>query len=255
MKIWIASDLHLEFGEPFNPIPPAGADIMVCAGDILTKGICPSIKWLAEKFAPLIPVVFVSGNHEFYGGSMVENIPDARELAAQYPNFHFLENDKVDIDGVRFIGGSLWTDFRLRGRDPALAMAHADHGMNDFRRIKFAKLPYRKFKPIHSYRKHQETRDFIASELRACRGGKAVVVTHHAPSAQSIAPEFRDDPLCPCYASDLDALIGETQPTLWVHGHVHNANDYLIERTRIISNPRGYPGERTSFDPGFTVEI
>lgn len=255
MKIWIISDLHAEFGGPVNLTPPDHVDVMVCAGDVLTKGISPSIKWLANNVARVIPVVFVGGNHEFYGASVQESIRDAREIAASYSNIHFLENDAVDIGGVRFVGGSLWTDFRLFGRDPALAMAHAEQGMNDFKRIKFSKLPYRKFKPIHAFRKHQETRDYVASELRRGKERKTVVVTHHAPSSRSIAPEFRDDPLSACYASDLESLIAETQPTLWVHGHVHHRNNYLIQGSRIVSNSRGYPGERTGFDPVFSVEI
>lgn len=254
MKIWIASDLHLEFGEPFDPTPPADADVMVCAGDILTKGICPSIKWLAEKVAPLIPVVFVSGNHEYYGASMIESMRAARELADSYPSFHFLENDAVDIDDVRFVGATLWTDYRLVG-EPAFAMEKAKTGMNDFRRIKFSKLPYQKFRPIHAFRKHQESRDFIASQLSDGGRRKTVVVTHHAPSARSVPPVFRDDPLSGCYASHLENLVLETQPTLWVHGHVHGRNDYLIGEARVISNSRGYPGEFPDFDPMFIVEV
>lgn len=255
MKIWIASDLHLEFGRPFNQTPPHGVDVMVCAGDLLTKGISPSIEWLANNIAPETPIVFVGGNHEFYGASVQESIRDAREIAGRYPNVHFLENDAVDIGEATFIGGTLWTDFRLLGRDPALAMEAARNGMNDFKRIKFSKLPYQKLRPIHAFRKHQETRKFIAAELRGCNGRKTVVLTHHAPSARSIPSEFGNDPLSACYASDLESLIAETQPTLWVHGHVHHRNDYLIGETRVVSNARGYPGEWTGFDPIFTVEI
>jgi Icc-related predicted phosphoesterase len=108
---------------------------------------------------------------------------------------------------------------------------------------------------MHAYRKHVETRDFIADELQKRRGQRTVVITHHAPSPRSIAGEFRHDPLSACYASDLEDLIRETVPTLWVHGHVHYRNDYTIADTRIISNPRGYPGENTGFEPAFVVEI
>ncbi|MBO0132285.1 metallophosphoesterase [Agrobacterium burrii] len=255
MKIWTISDLHLEFGVPFGKPAPADADVLVCAGDLLTRGVVASIEWLAHNIAPSRPVVCVAGNHEFYGGSIQEGLRNAREAASRHPNLHFLENDAVEISGVRFIGGTLWTDFRLLSSDPQFAMTAAQSGMNDFRKIKFAKVPFQKFKPIHAYRKHMETRAFVASELEKARTKKTVVVSHHAPSARSISNEFRSDPLAPCYASDLENLIFETPPALWVHGHVHHRNDYSIGSCRVVSNPRGYPGERTNFDPAFIVEI
>ncbi|MGO7754666.1 metallophosphoesterase [Rhizobium ruizarguesonis] len=255
MKLWVASDLHLEFGQPFSQTAPDGADVFVCAGDLMTRGIGPSISWLAANIAERMPVVFVAGNHEFYGASMQESIRDVRAVADRHPNIHYLENDAVDIGGVRFVGGTLWTDFRFLGGDPEPAMVAAQAGMNDYRRIKFEKRPFRKFRPIHAYRKHQETRNFIASILRNGEGRKTVVVTHHAPSFRSIGPELRDDPLSSCYASDLESLILETQPALWVHGHVHRQNDYMIGESRVISNPRGYPGEGTNFDLRFVIEI
>lgn len=253
MKIWIVSDLHLEFGEPFDVEPPLDADVMVCAGDVLIKGVIPSMAWLTKRLALKIPVIFVAGNHEFYGASVQESLRDAK--MAGYPNLHFLENDVVEIDGVLFIGGTLWSDFRLFGRDPQVAMSYAQSGMNDFKKIKLSKNPYFKFRPMHAYRRHVETREFIANELRKRSGQRTVVITHHAPSPRSIATEFRHDPLSACYASDLEDLIRDSAPTLWVHGHVHHRNDYAVADTRIVSNPRGYPGENTGFEPTFVVEI
>jgi len=254
MRIWIVSDLHLEFQWPFEESPPYNVDVLVCAGDVLIKGVVPSIKWLA-KFAPDIPVVFVAGNHEFYNSCLQSDILEARKAASDHPLLHFLENDSVEIAGVMFIGGTLWSDFRLFGRKPEVNMSYAQHGMNDFKKIKFSKTPYCRFKPIHAYQKHVETRDYIATKLRENMGRKTVVVTHHAPSPRSIPAEFRHDPLSACYASDLEDLMYETRPALWVHGHVHRRNDYWAGETRIISNARGYPGEGTGFDPVFTVDI
>ena len=254
MRIWIVSDLHLEFGQTFVEPPPDNIDVMVCTGDVLIKGIVPSIRWLA-KFSPDIPVVFVAGNHEFYNSCVQSDILDARTAARDCPHLHFLENDAIEIGDVRFVGGTLWTDFRLFGRKPEVNMSYAQHDMNDFKKIKFSKTPYRRFKPIHAYGKHVETRNYIAAELRGRTGRKTVVVTHHAPSPRSIAAAFRHDPLSACYASDLEDLIQETRPALWVHGHVHHRNDYVIGGTRIVSNARGYPGENTGFDSGLVVEI
>ncbi|MDH6650180.1 UNVERIFIED_ORG: Icc-related predicted phosphoesterase [Rhizobium esperanzae] len=254
MRLWIISDLHLEFGQPFVHTPP-DADVLVCAGDLLTRGIAPSMEWLATNIPSSMPVVFTAGNHEYYGASLQESIRDARLLRDRHPNIHWLENEAVDIGGVRFVGATLWTDFRINGGDPGLAMAAAETGMNDYRKIKFSKLPYQKFKPIHAYRKHQESRAFIKTALTESSTRKTVVVSHHAPSPRSIPPEFRGDPLSACYASDLEDLIVEGQPALWVHGHVHQKADYRIGETRVIANPRGYPGEVTAFDPRLVIEI
>jgi Icc-related predicted phosphoesterase len=260
MRAWVVSDLHLEFGRRFDvPVPP-DADVMICAGDILVKGIVPTLEWLAATAARHLPVIVVAGNHEFYGAAMIPAIQEARAFAAQNSNVHFLENDTAEIDGIAFIGGTLWTDFKLGGRDPEVAMFHAERGlagqsMNDYKRIKYTKTPYRKFKPIHAYRKHMETREFIASELRANAGRRTVVVTHHAPSIRSLPLKYRGDPLSPCYASDLEDLIMETQPEMWVHGHIHQRVEYHVGLTKVVSNPRGYPGERSGLKPDFTVEI
>ncbi|MGN7802492.1 metallophosphoesterase [Ensifer sp. 22521] len=255
MKAWIVSDLHLEFGEAFSVSPPRDADILICAGDLLTKGIVPSIEWLGAKIAPSIPVVFVAGNHEYYGDSVQESIRKGRLLLERHPNVHFLENEVVAIGNVNFVGGTLWTDFRLSSKDPEIAMAAAQTGMNDYRKIKYSKQPYRKFKPIHAYRMHQETRAFLASSLSAAYAHKTVVVTHHAPSVRSIPPTFSGDPLSACYASELDDMIVQQGPAMWVHGHVHQRANYEIGKTRVVSNPRGYPGEKTGFDPSFVVDI
>lgn len=171
MKIWVISDLHLEFGARFAQPADLDADVLVCPGDLLTRGVVPSIEWLAHNIDPSLPIVFVAGNHEFYGASIHEGLRDAREVASRHPNLHFLENDAVDISGVRFIGGTLWTDFRILGGDPQIAMTAAQSGMNDFRKVKFAKVPFQRFKPIHAYRKHMETRAFLASEMESARIG------------------------------------------------------------------------------------
>ncbi|CDM63022.1 MULTISPECIES: metallophosphoesterase [Rhizobium] len=254
MKIWVISDLHLEFGEPFDFEPPADADVVVCAGDVLTKGIVPSLRWLTKQLAGKLPVVFAAGNHEFYGDALRESLKEA-EMAEGHSGVHFLENAVAEIDGVSFIGGTLWSDFRLFGYNPQVAMSYTAHDMNDYNKIRLSKNPYAKFRPIDSYKKHVETREFIASELRERPARSAVFVTHHAPSPRSVAAEFRHDPLSACYASDLEELILETRPALWVHGHVHHRNDYYVGSTRIVSNPRGYPREQTQFEPGLVVEV
>jgi Icc-related predicted phosphoesterase len=255
MKLWIFSDLHLEFGKSFLLKPPPEADVLVCPGDLLTRGIVPSIEWLAANIPSSLPIVFTAGNHEYYRAALQDSVRDAQSFCKRHANIHFLENEAVEIGNIRFVGSTLWTDFRLNGGDPELAMAAAQSGMNDYKKIKFSKLPFRKFKPIHGYRMHQESRAFIQSALSEPSAPKTVVVSHHAPSATSLPDDLKNDLLSPCYASDLENLMVAGRPALWVHGHIHQKVDYKIGDCRIVSNPRGYPGERTNFDPQLVVEV
>ncbi|MDP9808097.1 Icc-related predicted phosphoesterase [Rhizobium tibeticum] len=255
MKVLVFSDLHLEFGKPFTAGSPNDVDVVVCAGDVLDKGVVPSIEWLSKYAGPNLPVIFVAGNHEFYRSFLSDSITEANALHDRYPNIHFLDDRDVVIDNVLFAGATLWTDFRLFDHNPETAMWSAEQGMNDYKRIGLSKKPFKKFKPIHAFRKHDASMRFLSASLARSDVRKKVVVTHHAPSSRSISRFFRDDPLAPCYASNCDAFIREAEPDLWVHGHVHQSWDYTLGFTRIVCNPHGYPGEATGFDPGLVIEI
>ena len=131
MKIWILSDLHLEYADLRRRLVIPDADVCVMAGD-LCRATATGVHWLAKDIAHAIPCVYVAGNHEFYKGSIKEGLEDGKAAAAGFPTVHLLENDQVVIDGVRFLGATLWTDFRIQG-SPELAMHHARERMNDFR--------------------------------------------------------------------------------------------------------------------------
>jgi Icc-related predicted phosphoesterase len=251
MKIWVLSDLHLEFADLKEPLEPPDADVCVVAGD-LCRGIDNGVRWLAKHIAPAMPCVYVAGNHEFYKGSIVEGLAAVLEAAKKTPGVHFLENDIVTIGGVRFLGATLWTDFRLNGT-PEAAMEQARRRMNDYRQIAWQKKPWQRFLPIHSYRLHEDSRSFLAREL-ASSPLPTVVVTHHLPLQLSIPEPFKGDPTNAAYASDLSGLIEEGAPALWIHGHMHDCCDYVAGGTRIISNPRGYADENAAFDARLVID-
>lgn len=240
-KLWILSDLHRDHGAlASTETPPADADIAVIAGDVVDDRFLVD---LSKK----LPVVFVAGNHEFYGHALGER----SELLEGLP-IHFLDDRSVMIDGIRFIGSTLWTDYN--GGDPA-AMYAARHGMNDHRRIKWQKDPWMRFRPEEAAALHGNAMNFLLDELPGDDLRPTVVVTHHAPSAKSVHQRFAGQVLNYAYYSNLDNLVAHSGAALWVHGHVHNNFDYQIGETRVLCNPCGYPGENKEFNPALIVDI
>ena len=137
---------------------------------------------------------------------------------------------------MRFIGCTLWTDYKLDG-DPQRAMRDAAVGLMDHQLIRYEEG---RFLPVQASAMHRRSRRWLDAVLGEPFAGPSVVVTHHAPHARSISPNYVGDPLNPAFASDLSALIRRRRPTLWVHGHVHASHDYRLGTTRVICNPRGY---------------
>lgn len=248
MRVHILSDLHLEFAA-FQP-NRVDADVVMLAGDIHTGR--NGIKWILKAFSDR-PVVYVLGNHEFYGQTIQKLIAEIKEIA-QGTNVHVLENDRVEIENVIFLGTTLWADFRLVD-DPVVSGAVAKAAMNDFRRIRV--LPgYRRFHPKDVRGFHARSLEWLGQKIHDARGRKIVVVTHHAPSPRSVPPQWQGDPLNAAFASKLDHLVANSGATLWIHGHIHHYSDYSINGTRVIANPRGYPDEpQIGFDPSLVVEI
>jgi Icc-related predicted phosphoesterase len=247
MRLHVLSDLHIEFG-PFN-CPRVNADVTVLAGDVHIKR--NGLRWI-RKSIPGRPVVYVVGNHEFYGEKFPRLIEKLKAEAAD-TDVRVLENDTVELGSFRFFGATLWTDLRLFGDDRIGASEVLL--MNDYKRVR--KTPsYRKLRPVDTQQHHLATVDQIRRFLREGDPRRSIVITHHAPSMRSIPEEHRSDLISCAYASNLDGMIVESAPLLWVHGHVHDCHDYTIGSTRIVANPRGYvdaPNE--SFDPGLVIDL
>lgn len=255
MKAWIFSDLHLEVDQHFQLDVP-DADVCLCAGDILDGGLIASILWLGEKVAPHMPVVFVPGNHEYYRGAMKESLASGYKLARSYDNVFLLDGDSVVLNGYRFVGVTLWTDFNLHD-DPRLAMAIAREELNDYKRIKLSKTPFKKFSPQESQHLHRVATVDIDNIYRSQPKWPTVIVSHHAPSMMSVPRQFLRDGLTPSFASRFEYRILEYEPMLWVHGHIHSASDYRIGRTRVVCNPLGYPDEpsRKTFNSNLVIDL
>ena len=243
MKLHILNDLHIEF-EDFTP-PATDADVVILAGDI-GVGV-EGLRWAETRF-PDRPVIYVPGNHEFYH----HDIALIDELKAQAPDhIHVLNDDWLVIDGVRFPGSILWTDFALFGEaDKFFAMQQARQQMTDFSIIQNGG---RCFTPEDAIQFHTASRVWLAAMLAEPFAGKTVVVTHHAPSPQSVHPRYANDLLTPAFASNLENLMDGDRAALWVHGHMHESYDYEIYGTRVVCNPRGYAPN--ALNPDFRSDL
>ncbi|MBN2706290.1 MAG: metallophosphoesterase [Deltaproteobacteria bacterium] len=250
MRILVLSDLHLEFAP--LPLPTPAVDLVLLAGDV-AQGTA-GLDWVKENCAGL-PVVYVAGNHEFYGSEYFWLLAQLRRQAAA-AGIYFLENDAVEIGGLRFLGCSLWTDFNLY-HEANLHAKCAQRGISDFSSIRVRESGserYLKPKDVRGF--FQQSKDWLQQMLAAGDPDSTVVVTHSAPAWGSLARCYAGDSLTPFFIVDLEKMIKQYQPRLWLHGHTHNSFDYELGRTRIICNPRGYAGEnRGDFDPNKIVEL
>lgn len=263
MKLFLVSDIHIEMAHhqaymTFNHKKlrfsyPREADVIVLCGDIgeRTNGL----EWARKRFSTK-DIIYVPGNHEYYESDL-SALDDMRAKAREL-DIHFLEKDAVIIDGVRFLGTTLWTDF---DRYSIEAVTTAERDMNDYRYIKCQQwwqntdnLEQAKelmtaltdsffgfdpvyFSPTVAYLLHQQSLSWLDQQLAQQYEGKTVVVTHHAPSLRST--EDNDF----TYASNLEEFIAKRANciNLWCHGHIHKPVDYRVANVRIVSNPRGYP--------------
>ena len=235
MKLYVLSDVHVEF-EPFDP-PKVEADLVVLAGDVHVKD--KGLKWAQDKFKNT-PVLYVLGNHEYYGEALPKHFEKLKEQAAG-TNVSIVENNVFEYEGFTFLCCTLWTDFKLFG-GPRIAGHEATQVMTDYKKIRVSPT-YRKLRSIDTAGIHYKSVEWLKRKIEINRERKLVVVTHHAPSSRSIPEYYKEDILSAAYASDLDELVAGSGAELWIHGHVHTQQDYKIGKTRVICNPRGYPDE------------
>lgn len=262
MRLQIASDLHHEFiapGRPGSePIALAdGVDVLVLAGDIHSHANACNL----YRDYP-VPVVYVHGNHELYRSEFHSMVYQLR-MNANDSSIRLLERDEIVIDGVRFIGTCLWTDYCLQRVWKQVAMSQAEMSVTDHRLIRYTAASA--FSPRNAEAEHAKSRAWLDEKLRTSFNGPTVIVTHHAPHPESIPAEHKDDVLRASFASDLTPLVERAD--LWIHGHIHASSDYRVGRCRVICNPRGYPNrvstrtgvtstfENSAFDPAFVVDI
>ena len=256
MRAWVMSDLHVDAAPYDLPKTPAEVDVIIIAGDV-ADGHERSADWLRDHAVPReLPVVYVCGNHDFYGTDLAEEYaPVYQEVGVD-----LLHSGRptIEIAGTRIVGSTLWTDYAIAG-DVDAARAWARRSMPDLVSIDLG------LRSVHTRDLldiHRQQRMILERELATPFDGPTVVVTHHSPHKRSL----RSPVLTPddgSYASDLTATIEEFEPAMWIHGHVHSSLDYYVGATRVVCNPRGYAVtgrdgrriENLDFDPKLVLEI
>jgi Icc-related predicted phosphoesterase len=243
-------------------LPEDKETTLILAGDCGLFKHVDYAEWTKELSPRFHKILLVAGNHEWYSGKMpTEQVKF--ETRVDCENVHILKNSSIVIDDVLFLGGTLWTSFRSGN---PMMMYDAERFMNDYRKIRMASNGYRKLRATDVLKEHQATRNFLFDGLRAMRDDyeKIVVVTHHAPSCQSISAQYIGDSMNDCYVNNFEYQLMDFGPNLWIHGHLHSSNDYMIGDTQVISNPRGYAfanhngvreNENKTFDPVLQLTI
>lgn len=260
MRLHILSDLHIESTD-FDP-PATEANVVILAGDI-HNGI-QGLEWAAERFSGR-RILYVPGNHEYYDGELRSGMA-ALATAARALGIALLDNAETEIDGVRFLGATLWTDFCLDGAERRVEVMQLSRPyIVDFRAIRDGDGL---FTPEASVRLHEASRKWLGERLAEDFPGPTVVITHHAPHPLSVHARFANHPANGGFVSNLEDVMGTA--VLWIHGHTHNSFDYSVKGTRVVCNPRGYvyvkkapntdtvlavKAENREFDPGLVVTV
>jgi len=247
VKLQIMSDLHLEVSE-FVP-DKTDADVVILAGDIASAS--DGIEW-AEKEFPEQPVIYVPGNHEYHFQDL-EVIHEMRSRSKN-SNVTVLDRDETIINGVRFLGVTLWTDFCLYGEEAQLdVMRYLQDEVSDYKYIQDKGVLLSTGRALEL---HRLDRCWLEDRLKEDFNGETVVVSHYAPSVLSIPEIRKGSRRAPGYVSDLESIIKNNEIALWVHGHTHHSVDYMLAGTRVLSNQLGYPTEGSvDFNSASIVEI
>jgi predicted phosphodiesterase len=273
MKLALASDVHLEFGDLLLKNTD-NADVLILAGDIMiaedlhdhpetSYAMYSSVdlsslgrrQLAAVRYRDFLKrasfqfphVIYVAGNHEFYNGRWSASLQHLRDECAKFPNIYFLERDTKVIDDVVFVGATLWTD--CNGGDPLTLHSLSDM-MNDYRSIRNDERGFTKLRPAHTMHRHQQSLAYFKTIVEQNRDQRVVVVGHHAPTPLSIHEHYKNDYLMNgAFSSDLsEFILDHPEIVLWCHGHTHYPFDYMMGSTRVVCNPRGYVGYEASAD-------
>jgi Icc-related predicted phosphoesterase len=235
-------------------IPKTDCDVIALVGDIDT-GI-RGVQWAVEQSNILgVDILYIVGNHEYFKGN-IDSINRKVKEVAEGTRVYVLQNDFVDIKGYRFAGATLWTDLNLFHNRQLASNALRDL-MNDYKRIRIKENGrYKRLHPKDTFKLNQVSLKYLEEQL-STSPIPTVVLTHHAPSPQSVDELYQNSMDAAAYASDLEAFITRYRPVAWLHGHTHTCKTYRIGDTLVATNQFGYlnVGECGGFDPLKIIEV
>ncbi|MFC5547041.1 metallophosphoesterase [Massilia aerilata] len=276
MRIQLFSDLHLERDPGFEPLIHPGTDVIVLAGDIgsyQARSRLPDedfglARFAPQRFSPAPRVLYVPGNHEF-DSLEYEDAYERLQRVCAHLGIEWLDGQTIVIDGVRFIGSTLWADFdAVAGQesDPAKQLQARGKAFRAANYYLAKNTTFRQGEPVLAEGQREMSlgcQDWLRAALAAPFDGTTVAVTHYAPSLRSADPRYGVSPGTAGFCNAMDELIPWAD--VWMHGHLHCANDYLVEgeaggvrRTcRVVANPLGYAtkGEQAAFRPDLVIEL
>jgi len=248
MKLHILSDLHLECA-PIR-LEKTDADVVILAGDI--RPGAGGVKWAKANFET--PVLYVPGNHEYYNAAWtMDELFCEMRYESEDSNVSVLDRDGVVIDGVRFLGTTLWTDLHDKPFNGIeCGVIGSDTG--NIRVADAEGFTSRVAQPLF-----EKNRAWLQAQLAEPFEGRTVVITHHAPSGKSQHAQYAGNPWNSCFITDMEPVMGE-DVDLWIHGHTHSNFDYEVNGTRVVCNPRGYPHpfggwENREFNESLVIDI
>ncbi len=204
-------------------------DFLVVAGDTVVPKVMgfPLCTRVWEALAHMARhVLTVHGNHEYYGKADKRWLDyTMAAIFAEYPNIHWLNNEVLTLDGVKFVGGTMWYPVGDGHNDKYAWM------LNDSRQIlnfDWAESENRIFNIVVNTNADENT----------------IVVTHHMPHHMAVPREFKWEQTNRFFVSDQSYTMMTRRPKLWCFGHTHQPFDGWYEKTHLVCNPYGYPAER-----------
>lgn len=253
MRCHYLSDLHLE-SECFRYKLPKG-DVLIIAGDLChARCLDPArsdkysaeqrgrvMRFIDEAHANFPHVLLIAGNHEHYDGVFEDTVSLLRR---HLPGVTVLDDEMVEIEGIRFFGSTLWSDFEAGSE---ACMNGVRRRMGEFFFVKTrgrdadGRETLAKFRPENALAAHEKAWAALTGTVAAGKGKPTVIITHHAPSMKGLNPKFAGNGLDGAYASALDEKVEALSGVpIWVHGHTHIARSYRIGATTVHSNALGF---------------
>jgi Icc-related predicted phosphoesterase len=242
------TDIHLEWWKNLvdfsSVIDKKVADIVILTGDI--AGGTYAVKFIEHLIGLGYQVIYVLGNHEFYGHDVDELIVEWRELSKEIKGLHFLEGDSVVIGDVEFFGTCLWTslDTSSKSEDVSFFLKLIIKKESDF--IHTKNWNVNKMKD-----RFHDAWGNLQNIIEASNSKKKVVLSHYLPSYACIHECYVNSTNNPMFATELGNYIAQSEIMYWFHGHTHSSVDKIIGSTRIICEPYGYH-DINMINPEFT---